>query len=104
MAIFGFVLLREPQRRRQNNLEPRWGGEIQRTAESQQEKLERQQRELEQMRAAIAAYTGPVTKIPQGKTAAQAGIYRRRTQTRIRNAADDQKGTTRSLPDGQSGI
>jgi hypothetical protein len=47
---------------------------------------------------------GQVTRIPQGKTAAQAGIYRRRTQGRIRNAADDQKGTTRSLPDGQSGI
>ena len=80
------------------------GGVMQRTAESLQEKLERQQREREEMRQAIAAYTGPVTKIPQGKTAAQAGIYRRRTQTRIRNAADDQKGTTLVLPDGQSGI
>jgi len=34
------------------------GGEMQRTAESQQEKLERQQRELEQMRAAMLLTPG----------------------------------------------
>jgi hypothetical protein len=101
-----FPHLVEPQRWRQNNLGASMGRReaTEHTAESLQEKLERQQREREQMRLAIAAYSGPVTRIPQGKTAAQAGIYRRRTQGRIRNAADDQKGTTRSLPDGQSGI
>jgi hypothetical protein len=36
--------------------------------ESKHEKLEREQREREQMRAAIASYTGPITRIPQGKT------------------------------------
>ena len=32
------------------------------------EKLEREQREREAMRQAIAAYTGPVTKCPPGKS------------------------------------
>jgi hypothetical protein len=32
------------------------------------EKVERQRRELEEMQRAIASYTGPVTKIPQGRT------------------------------------
>jgi hypothetical protein len=36
--------------------------------ESKHEKLEREQREREQMREAIAAYSGPVTRIPPGKT------------------------------------
>jgi hypothetical protein len=36
--------------------------------ESEAEKQERQQRELEAMRQAIAAYTGPVTKCPPFKT------------------------------------
>jgi hypothetical protein len=41
---------------------------IQRTAETEPEKLERQQREREAMRQAIAAYTGPITKCPPCKT------------------------------------
>ena len=36
--------------------------------ESKHEKLEREQREREQMRQAIAAYRGPVTKCPPYKT------------------------------------
>ena len=40
----------------------------QRTAESETEKRERLQREREEMQRAIASYTGPVTKIPQGRT------------------------------------
>ena len=36
--------------------------------ESKHEKLEREQREREQMRLAIAAYTGPITKCPRGKS------------------------------------
>jgi hypothetical protein len=32
------------------------------------EKLERQQREREEMRQAVAAYTGPITKCPPGKS------------------------------------
>jgi hypothetical protein len=36
--------------------------------ESKHDKLERQQRELEEMQRAIAAYTGPVTKCPPFKT------------------------------------
>jgi hypothetical protein len=32
------------------------------------EKLERQEREREAMRQAIAAYTGPVTKCPPGRS------------------------------------
>ncbi len=41
---------------------------MQRTAETETEKRERQQRELEEMRQAIAAYTGPITKCPRGKS------------------------------------
>ena len=37
-------------------------------AETETERLERQQREREAMRQAIADYTGPVTKCPPGKT------------------------------------
>ena len=73
--------------------------------ESEVEKRERQERELElaeQMRQAIASYSGPITRIPQGKTAAQVGIYRRRIQARTRNAADPQRGTTLGLPEGRS--
>jgi hypothetical protein len=65
-----FSLLVEPLRRRQN-LEFAGDGEMrftQRTAETETEKLERQQREREAMRQAIAAYTGPITKCPPGKT------------------------------------
>ncbi|MGC2585568.1 MAG: hypothetical protein WA445_04685 [Pseudolabrys sp.] len=40
----------------------------QRTAETETERLERQQREREAMRQAIAAYTGPITSCPPGKT------------------------------------
>jgi hypothetical protein len=74
---------------------------------SEYEKRERQQRELEAMRLAVAAYTGPVTKCPAGRTTDPHAVrpFRGRTRrARFRNAADDQKGTTRSLPDGQSGI
>ena len=70
--------------------------------EPEVEKRERQERELEQMRQAIASYSGPITRIPQGKTAAQVGIYRRRIQARTRNAADPQRGTTLGLPEGRS--
>ena len=41
--------------------------------ESEAEKQERQQRELEAMRQAIAAYTGPVTKCPPFKTTESPG-------------------------------
>ena len=40
----------------------------QRTEESKQERRERQQRELEQMRQAVANYSGPITKCPPYKT------------------------------------
>jgi hypothetical protein len=43
------------------------------------EKLERQQREREAMRQAIAAYKGPITKCPPGKAAS--GWPRRRTSS-----------------------
>lgn len=49
----------------------------QRTQETEQEKRERQEREREAMRQAIAAYSGPVTKIPPGKTPG-AGFGRQR--------------------------
>ena len=39
--------------------------------ESKHEKLEREQREREQMRQAVAAYSGPITKCPRGKTSDQ---------------------------------
>ena len=71
------------------------------------EKVERQRRELEEMQRAIASYTGPVTKIPPGKTTDPHAVRPFRgnaRRARFRNASDDQKGTTRSLPDGQSGI
>jgi hypothetical protein len=42
--------------------------EMQRTAETDLERLERQQREREAMRQAVAEYRGPVTKCPPGKT------------------------------------
>ena len=46
------------------------GGEMitQRTEESDLERWERQQRELEEMWQAIANYTGPITKCPPGKS------------------------------------
>ena len=71
------------------------------------EKRERQKRELEQMRLAIANYTGPITKIPPGRTTDPHAVRPFRgnaRRARFRNSTDDQKGTTRSLPDGQSGI
>jgi hypothetical protein len=40
----------------------------QRTADTDLERLERQQREREEMQRAIAAYAGPVTKCPPFKT------------------------------------
>ena len=42
----------------------------QRTQETEAERLERQQREREAMRSAIASYPGPVTKCPPGKSKA----------------------------------
>jgi hypothetical protein len=45
--------------------------------ESEYEKRERQQREREEMRQAVANYTGPIRKIPQGKTGADGWIRRR---------------------------
>jgi hypothetical protein len=44
------------------------------------EKLERQQREREAMRQAIAAYTGPITKCPPGRST-NALPRRRRKET-----------------------
>jgi hypothetical protein len=41
--------------------------------ESEYEKRERQQREREEMRQAVANYTGPIRKIPQGKTGPTVG-------------------------------
>jgi hypothetical protein len=43
------------------------------------EKLERQQREREAMRQAVAAYTGPITKCPPGKAAGGAHTVTRPT-------------------------
>ena len=40
----------------------------QRTQETEAERLERQQREREAMRSAIASYPGRVTKCPPGKS------------------------------------
>jgi len=57
----------EPQRWRQN-LHSDLGMANMQREESKCEKLEREQREREQMRQAIAAYSGPVTRIPPGKT------------------------------------
>ena len=67
---------------------PIWGSKMQRTEESPQERLERQEREREQMRQAIAAYAGPVTKCPPGRTSDPQVRARRRShaQERIRNA------------------
>jgi hypothetical protein len=59
------------------------------------------------MRLAIAAYSGPVTKIPPGKTTDPHAVRPFRgnaRRARFRNSADDHEGTTRSLPDVQSGI
>ena len=53
----------EPLQWRQN-LKFDGGGEMI-TAESEAEKRERQHREREAMRQAIAAYTGPITKCPK---------------------------------------
>lgn len=76
----------EPLRWRQNSMR---AAEMitQRTEESKQERLERQQRELEQMRQAVANYSGPITKCPRYKTsdpnARPRGLTRR---ARFRNA------------------
>jgi hypothetical protein len=59
---------------------PIWGGEM--IPESEYEKRERQQRELEQMRLAIAAYTGPITKCPAGRTTDPHAIRPFRGRTR----------------------
>jgi hypothetical protein len=54
--------------------------------ESEAEKRQRQERELEQMRQAIANYRGPITRIPQGKTGAEGWIRRRSPhQAKARN-------------------
>jgi hypothetical protein len=47
-------------------------------AESAQERLERQLRERDSMRQAVANYTGSITKCPPGKSTE--GWVRRRTQ------------------------
>ena len=61
----------------------------QRTQETEAERLERQQREREAMRSAIAAYPGPVTKCPPGQvdqpTPYGLGKHRRPARTRARN-------------------
>ena len=80
----------EPLRWRQN-LEFAGDGEMrftQRTQETEAEKLERLQREREQMRLAIASYTGPVTRCPTGKSTSDPygfGKHRRPPRTRARN-------------------
>ena len=59
------------------------------------EKRERQQYEREEMRKAIAAYTGPVTKCPPGRTTKDRhGWPRQRTaeNARIRNAETTPSG------------
>ena len=67
------------------NLKFDGGGEMI-TAESEAEKRERQHREREAMRQAIAAYTGPITKCPPGKVARERhGWPRRRTPEKARN-------------------
>ena len=60
----------------------------QRTQETEAERLERQQREREAMRSAIASYPGPVTKCPPGKSTSDPyglGKHRRPARTRARN-------------------
>jgi len=58
----------------------------QRTQETEAEKLERLQREREQMRLAIASYTGPVTKCPPFKTTDPSARPRGRPRWPRRNA------------------
>ena len=68
----------------------RWRG-----GEMTDEKRERQQYEREEMRKAIAAYTGPVTKCPPGRTTKDRhGWPRQRTaeNARIRNAETTPSG------------
>ena len=48
------------------------------------EKLERQQREREAMRQAIAAYTGPITKCPPGRSTNALPRRRRKETPRVR--------------------
>jgi lipopolysaccharide/colanic/teichoic acid biosynthesis glycosyltransferase len=50
---------------------PIWEWRTMQREESKHEKLEREQREREQMRQAVAAYSGPITKCPRGKTSDQ---------------------------------
>ena len=63
------------------------GGEMitQRTEESDLERWERQQRELEEMWQAIANYTGPVTKCPPGKIERPNGVRRPGRTQKARN-------------------
>ena len=56
--------------------------------ESPHEELERLRREREEMQRAIAAYTGPITKCPRGKSSSDPwglGKHRRPARTRARN-------------------
>ena len=54
--------------------------------ESKHEKLERQQREREAMRQAVAAYAGPITKCPPYKTTDPLARPRGRLRWPRRNA------------------
>ena len=83
-----FPHLVEPQRWRQNLHSDLGMANMQRTAETETEKRERQQRELEQMRQAIADYKGPVTICPRGKSTSDPyglGKHRQRPHARARN-------------------